>query len=146
MFNTDAGVYTINANNYILGDGTRQVDITFTDSQGSFSRTGDAGTKAAMQVFKNVSDAMTAYAMKGSDISLVTFSAATETRIKVYDRLCRTIAMVRPDFEAYGTDSTEHRQYYIAPRFEAQATVEERVQKWKILFTLRNLWQKAVKN
>ena len=125
-FDTDNGVYSINVYQSAKEFGGLKFKvIEFADSNGDYTATGKAGAKASFQVFSNVSKAIAAYTiekLKGSGTP-VTFSANSESRQLIYERLARTITQIAPEYMAYSYGYGEDKTYLVVPRDKAQAVL-----------------------
>lgn len=109
-FETDSGAeYKVSAVYNYNPSGTPIPDMQFSDNSGSFKVTG-AGE--AFQVFTKVVPAMVAYISK-KDLPVATFSAAEESRQKLYDRLVKTVASIVPGYFAAYVNKGTTRYYMI---------------------------------
>lgn len=84
-------------------------DLQFADSEDSYKITGSG---EAFQVFSAVVPAMVSY-IREKDLSAATFSAAEESRQKLYDRLVKTVASVVPGYFAAYFDKNGARYYLL---------------------------------
>jgi SPP1 gp7 family putative phage head morphogenesis protein len=91
-------------------------DMQFRDDSDSFTIT-KAGH--AFEVFSHVVPAMVAY-VKKRDLQAATFSAAEPSRMRLYDRLVKSVTSVLPDYFAASVDKDEHRYYLIGKREERE--------------------------
>lgn len=114
-FSTKSGTeYQIDAyerDSYGLGKVT---NIAFNDADGKYEITGSGN---ALDVFRNVSSAVAAFANKEKP-DVMAFTAAEPSRQKLYDRLVKTVAKSVPDYAAIGITRGGGgvKQYIVAKR------------------------------
>lgn len=115
-FSTTSGSqYRIWGRNHSLRIGNETLpimEVGFSDEKGSYAITG-AGS--AYEVFSKVSVAVTALALKGGE-EYLSFTAAEESRQKLYDRLVRTTAAAVPEFVALAISKPIGKRYILARR------------------------------
>ncbi len=116
-FRTSAGSrYTIRASNRMdYGKPIREID--FHDAEGRFKATGAGG---AHEVFSKVTPALVAYAQQTKHPAFY-FTAAEDSRQKLYDRLVKTLATALPEYAAFATPTVKGRakQYLVVRRDRA---------------------------
>ena len=123
VFDTDNGWYEINVANNPNG-----YNVTFNDSNQSFGRTGDAGAATALRVMDKVSAAMLSFMNNMEEPGLVSFSAATEARQNVYERMVRTVATIKKDQVAFSVTKPSYgdtKYFIVAPRGEKDDAIEK---------------------
>lgn len=100
--------------------------VEFRDAGGSYKVTG-AGN--AFEVFGKVVPAVVAYVQKHQPDPLY-FTAAEESRRKLYDRLVRTVASVVPGYSAVATvkgDDLHSSRYYVLTKRENREAMESKL-------------------
>lgn len=96
------------------------VEFGFSDDEGSFKITKAGG---AHEVFSNVIASVVAYAKK-KDVGVMIFSAAEQSRRRLYDRIVRTVAAAMPGyFAGYSDKGGQQRTYLVAKREVKDAVV-----------------------
>ena len=124
VFDTDNGWYEINANEGSEMLGAMIHNVTFNDEKGSFDRTGSAGATTALRVMDKVSASMLAYMNNLDEPGIITFSAKSEARQNVYERMVRTVAKIKGDYVAYSIETPQFSQdtkaFAIVPRAMAK--------------------------
>lgn len=127
--------------------GQKKVEIGFHDAKGAYGVTGEVGARGAAEVFKSVTTAVVAYALKKSP-DFMSFTAAEDSRQKLYDRLVRSTADAVPDYHAIAVPG-KPRRYILAKRskmdvlkeyvslqggnFKVETLVESEGSTWMIL-------------
>lgn len=114
--------------------GVDATHIGFKNSRGRYSITGEAGPSGAAEVFRNVTTAVTAYVMHNKP-PYITFSAAEQSRSKLYDHLTRTTCAAFPDYLAVVERDGDHSQYGLVRRDhvdEFEAAIKNRPERDKL--------------
>lgn len=118
-FNTKKGeTYKVAAVNRKVRQGYGELsgkevpDLQFSDQYGRFGITGSGG---AFEIFSKVVPALVAYVQK-KDIPVATFSAAEESRQKLYDRLVTTVAESLPEYAAVAVVNGDTKYYVLMKR------------------------------
>jgi len=99
---SDGSKYFVSAFSRQMG-GFNIEEVQFRDERGSFSVTGRAGG-SAHEVFGKVVPAIVAFAQHNSPPGMY-FSAAEESRQKLYDRLVKSVARVVPEYAGISIDT-----------------------------------------
>jgi len=136
IFDTENGWYEINAHggknhNFKMDE----YHVTFNDQQGSFARTGDAGPATALRVMDKVSASMLAFLNNTKEPSIMYFSAQSEARQNVYERMVKTVAKISGKHVAFkisGASATRDDVAYfvIVPRAIAKEAPAKLMQEY----------------
>ncbi len=94
--------------------------LVFSDAKGSYKVTGKAGPRAAAEVFRNVTAATVRW-LDVNEPETLSFSAAEESRQKLYDRLVKTTSAALPQYAAYAKQNSGYRQYILVRRDALEA-------------------------
>jgi hypothetical protein len=129
MFMTDAGtMYLVDTAREVLSDGTTRMEIAFADMSSRDTPNIDVTGKGdAFRIFATVA-AVTKEAISKSKtpISELMFKGKTKdpTRIKLYDRIARSLPRFLPDFRSKGEGSDGVDKVYYFERVAEQGLAE----------------------
>ena len=135
IFDTDNGWYQIDVSDRKDGDFGRDHYVTFNDQNNSFARTGHAGPATALRVMDKVSAAMLSYLNHLDEPGMVTFSAQSEARQNVYERMVKTVAKIKGDYVAFRirsdkSDRNDVQYFAIVPRDKAKDASQALMQRY----------------
>lgn len=127
-FQTSKGAkYTVNIFSGAYG-GQAVPELTFQDQDGSYAVTGAGG---AHEVFGKVVPAVLAYVAK-KNLPMLSFSAAEESRQKLYDRLVWTVATVNPQYTAMTISAPGDTRRYVVVRRDKKEEFNDMLNKFAL--------------